>query len=112
MSYCQRLTFVEDQPKESFTYRPNTFLSVHGRWLDIYVSFPSPDYYAYWRRLTSSALYTGREFGAWFTPHAGCRRAELGPRQRRWDHEGGLPAAVAVVLAEPGVSPGPPHVAH
>jgi hypothetical protein len=78
MSYCQRLTFWTD-PKASFTYRPATFLDVPGRWLDTYVSFPSPDYYAYWHRLTGSNLYTGREFGAWFqhTPDAGAPNSGL-----------------------------------
>jgi hypothetical protein len=78
MSYCQQLNVASD-PATSFTYRPDTFLDVPGRWLDTYVSFPAPDYYAYWQRLTRSSLYTGREFGNWFqhTPDAGEPNAAL-----------------------------------
>jgi hypothetical protein len=65
MSYCQPVYYSFD-PRESFTYRPNTFLNAPGRWLDTYVSFPRPDYYAYWQRLTGSERYSGRDFGAWF----------------------------------------------
>lgn len=65
MSHCQPIYYSTD-PRESFTYRPNTFLNAPGLWLDTYVSFPPPDYYAYWRRLTGSERYSERDFGAWF----------------------------------------------
>jgi hypothetical protein len=65
MSYCQPVNYSYD-PRESFTYRPNTFLHAPGRWLDTYVSFPRPDYYTYWQRLTGSERYSARDFGAWF----------------------------------------------
>jgi hypothetical protein len=65
MSYCQPLEYALD-PRQSFTYRPNTFLNAPGLWLDTYVSFPRPDYYTYWQRLTRSNRYSGREFGTWF----------------------------------------------
>jgi hypothetical protein len=65
MSYCQPLVYSSDA-RQSFTYRPNTFLNVPGQWLDTYVSFPRPDYYAYWQRLTGSVRYSARAFGSWF----------------------------------------------
>lgn len=65
MSYCQPLDYSLD-PRQSFTYRPNTFLNAPGLWLDTYVSFPRPDYYAYWQRLTGSHRYLARAFGEWF----------------------------------------------
>ncbi len=65
MSYCQPLLY-SFEPGQSFTYRPNTFLNEPGNWLDMYVSFPRPDYFAYWRRLTGSNRYSGHEFGSWF----------------------------------------------
>jgi hypothetical protein len=76
MSYCQPVTYSLD-PRTSFTYRPNTFLNAPGRWLDTYVSFPRPDYYRYWERLTGSDRYSARDFGAWFQHAPDDRRPSL-----------------------------------
>jgi hypothetical protein len=110
MSYCQPVNYSFD-PRESFTYRPNTFMNAPGRWLDTYVSFPRPDYYTYWQRLTGSQRYSARDFGAWFqhTPDDGQPNLSLvnaaglsrilassacgTPRGAAWDKLGSAPAA-------------------